>query len=289
MLLNLLPARWFSRASGYVQGTLFAGFVLAMLRSWSIKDWNPAAVARLPEFAWLPPVWFAGLHEAILGDRDPFLAAMARRALAGLGLAVALAAMGYVLSYARYRRLLLEAPDRVSPPRRFRWSVLHLLARDPRERAVIDFMAKTLARSRPHRMIWLAYIGFAVAVVLNSSIIDGALVARKGQSAFSQAWKDAVQFLVLFWPLSCSAVLLPGIKHVLPHPGGAAGQLDLPPERIARAAVLDDGGDRFVPGLCGGADFSAGGPGSHLCPLAGRSRSVELLQLCHSLAISSSL
>ncbi len=53
----------------------------------------------------------------------------------------------------------------------------------------MHFMAKTLVRSRAHRIIWMAYIGFAIAVVANSSIIDGRLLTHHS--------KRGVQFLVL--------------------------------------------------------------------------------------------
>ncbi|MGB9455986.1 MAG: hypothetical protein WCB12_08090 [Bryobacteraceae bacterium] len=76
----------------------------------------------------------------------------------------------------------------------------------------MDFMAKTLARSRTHRLLWLVYLGAALAVVLNSSIIDEAILVRGG------GWNKALRFLVLFWPLACSVVILNGFRHVLSIP-----------------------------------------------------------------------
>jgi hypothetical protein len=77
---NALPARWFKRVSVYVQGLLVGVLFFVALYSWSIRDWNEQMVARLPEFAAWAPVWFVGLHERLLGDPDPFFAAMATRA-----------------------------------------------------------------------------------------------------------------------------------------------------------------------------------------------------------------
>jgi hypothetical protein len=90
--------------------------------------------------------------------------------------------------------------------------VNRLLARTPRREAIMDFLAKTLARSRTHRLMWLVYLGAAAAVVLNSSLIDGALFLR------SNSWNKAFQFLVIFWPLACSVVMLNGFRHVLSIP-----------------------------------------------------------------------
>ena len=62
-------------------------------------------------------------------------------------------------------------------------------------------------------MIWLAYIGGTVAILLNSSLIDGAFLARS-----SRGWEHSVKFLVLFWPMAASVILLPGFRHVLRIP-----------------------------------------------------------------------
>ncbi|MDR3699259.1 MAG: hypothetical protein P4L56_06455 [Candidatus Sulfopaludibacter sp.] len=211
-LLNLLPARWFARVSVYVQGALIAVLLLGGLYSWSIKEWQPGTIARLAQFgAWLPPVWFTGLHENLVGDPSPFFAAMGQRALAASGVAAVLSVCTYLLSNRRYRKLLLETPVQLAAPRVRRFSLLHLLARDPQQEAAMQFMAKTLARSRSHRILWLAYIGGALAIMLNSSMIDGAIFARHGGL-------KAVRFLVLFWPLACSVVMLSGIRHVMSVP-----------------------------------------------------------------------
>jgi len=215
VLLNLLPGRAFVRVSVYVQGLLFAGFALALFRSWSIKTWSASQVqAALPRLAdWAPPVWFAALDRVLAGSRDPILLAASARALPATATVIGLAALGYVLSYRRFRKLLIESPERSARPHGRPWSPVDLLARDPRRLAILHFMAKTMSRSRSHRMIWLAYIGFAAAIMLNSSIVDGAFLVHK-----DRAWTAAIQFLVLFWPLAGSAILLPGLKHVLRLP-----------------------------------------------------------------------
>ncbi len=213
VLLNLLPPGLFARISVYVQALLAGGFLLAGFYSWSIKQWPLATITKLPDFgAWLPPVWFTGFHQMLLGDHDPFSQTMAQRAQSAASIALVLAALTYLIGYRRYRKLLLESPGTLVAPTVWRWSLLRLLAGSPRREAIMDFMAKTLARSRTHRLLWLVYIGAAAAVVLNSSLIDGALVMR------SKGWSKALQFLVLFWPLACSVVMLNGFRHVLSIP-----------------------------------------------------------------------
>jgi hypothetical protein len=195
VLLNILPATLFAQCSLYLQGGLAGLFLLGGFYSWSIKEWTPAAIARLPQFgAWLPPVWFAGLHQTLAGGEDPFFASMAQRALLAAGLAFALAIATYLISYRRYRKLLLETPVGLAASRVWRGGLIRLLAHTPRREAIMDFLAKTLARSRTHRLLWMVYLGAAAAVVLHGSLIDGAFFVRSG------SWNQAAQFLVIFWP-----------------------------------------------------------------------------------------
>ena len=211
VMVNVLPPRWFARVSVYVQATLIAAAVLAGLFSWSMRDGTADRLAQLPQFgAWLPPVWFTGMHERLLGDSDLFFAAMARRGLLALLAAVLLALFSYAACYRRYRALLIEAPVILEEAGSRRWSVLRLLARHPQQQAILEFMAKTLARSRAQRVIWLAYVGAAVGIVINSSLIDARFSGAGTQSVLT--------FLVLYWPVATSVVLLSGFRHVLRIP-----------------------------------------------------------------------
>ncbi|HEY2016276.1 MAG TPA: hypothetical protein VGH38_22385 [Bryobacteraceae bacterium] len=213
VLLNTLSGKWFTRVSTYVQGVLIGVLILTGLYSWQIRDWAPGAVRPiLHASAWFPPVWFAGLHEQILGDPDPFFHRMAARALIAALAAFTLTVLAYLISYRRARKLLIEAPVHIEVPRKRQWSVLNLLSRDPQQQAILQFMAKTLARSRAHRVIWMAYAGAAIGIVLNSSLIDGAFFSK------TNALTKAMKFMVLFWPLGTSFVLLSGLRHVLSIP-----------------------------------------------------------------------
>jgi hypothetical protein len=213
-LLHLLPRKLFARLSVYVQGIGMAVCFLAALFSWTIADWQPAMVARLSEFGrWIPPVWFAGLHEALLGDRDVFFQAMKSRAWMALASTIVVTGLTYLVGYARYRKLLIDAPDDGLARRHRRVSLLRWIAPDPRGEAILQFMAKTLARSRVHRVLLLAYIGVAIGLVLNSL-----LLTRSAVHMLRMWWYEALQFVVLFWPMMLTAVILPGFRHVASLP-----------------------------------------------------------------------
>jgi len=214
VLLNALPGRMFARISTYVQGALVAVLFLAGLLSWSMVDWDAKTIAALPGFgAWAPPVWFAGVHQAILGDRDPFFAAMAKRGLLAMAAAAGLAALTYVAAYSRYRKLLLEGSEAAPRRRERKWSLIRLVARDPRREAVMQFMATVLSRSRTHRLVVMAYLGAWLAIMVNASLLSGA--TRRWAAG---GWRGALDFAVLVWPLGGSFVMLAGIRHAFSMP-----------------------------------------------------------------------
>jgi hypothetical protein len=216
-LANLLPAKLHARVSAYVQGVLSAAFFLAALESWHIGDRPEQAVALFPQFPWAPPVWFAGLQQALAGNRDPFLRAMAGRAMVATGCAVTLAVLAYFVSYRRYRKLMVESGSAVESPSVRQWSIAGLLAREPHQAAVFHFMDTALARSRTHRLLLLGYGGLALGILLNSVLL--ALAASKWEID----WDTMLRFMTLYWPLAASMIFIPGMRHALSIPVDLGG------------------------------------------------------------------
>ena len=95
VLLNFVPGRWFLRVSLFVQAVLFIATVGAL----------PLLGRQPHSAAWWPPVWFVWLWDALVTGH-----ASARPALLAVVLPAVLAVLSYLLSYHRYRKLLLEAP-----------------------------------------------------------------------------------------------------------------------------------------------------------------------------------
>ena len=188
VLLNVLPGRLFTRVSLLAQAVIFVATLGTV-----------PLVADQPQAAWWwPPVWFWNLRAAMLGTRGPG----ARAAILALTLPPAIAVLSYLLSYHRYRKLLLEA--QVTPGRR-RWEgagawLLDLWIHDPREQAAFAFIWKSLARSRNHRMVLLAYAGVALGWIL-SGLGDMPKSARNDAGTFG--------VLAVLVPLvACCAVCL---------------------------------------------------------------------------------
>jgi len=196
ILLNILPGRLFTRASLLAQAVIF----IATMGTVPLVGGQPTAAA------WWPPVWFWNLRSAMLGTSGAW-----RPAVLALTLPPLVAVLAYLLSYHRYRKILLEA--RITPGRR-RWQgagawLLDLWIRDPREQAAFAFIGKSLARSRNHRMVLLAYSGIALGWIL-SGLSDMPKSARHDAGTFG--------VLVVLAPLvACCCVCL-GLRYLFSLP-----------------------------------------------------------------------
>ncbi len=162
VLLNVLPLRMSTRLSFAVQALLLIAFLAAV----------PAAIA-IPRFtyqmdswpewaAWVPPLWFFGLGQSMIGNVNP----LAEFALIGLAAAGASAVAAYWWSYRRHRVRVLESPGGYSGGKS--WSFEPNLP--PRALGVFAFISKTLARSPQHRLILTAFAGIAMAISANSLV-----------------------------------------------------------------------------------------------------------------------
>ena len=213
ILLNLLPARWFAQFSPWVQGGLIMGCVLAGLYAWFMMGWSAAMVSALPQFGrWLPPVWFVALRRSAGRDPDPFLAAMAGHAIRATVTVIGMTALTYVLVSRRYRKLLLETPDGAAHRGRWRWSPLRLLARRPRQQAILQFIAAVLTRSGTHRLVLMAYAGGGLAIMVAGLLFVGAVT--RGH----RGWAQVLQFMTLYWPIGLPIVILSGLRHCFRMP-----------------------------------------------------------------------
>jgi hypothetical protein len=196
VLLNVLPGRLFARVSLFVQAAVF----IATLGALPLYDRQPATAP------WWPAVWFLELWEAILKGSGS-----ARHAITAMALPVAISLVAYLLSYHRYRRLLLEA--RSAPAAGQRTGVgsrlLERWIRDPRQQAAFAFIWKTLARSRGHRLILLAYAGIALGAITKGAL-DMPRPSLRDEGMYG--------LIVVLAPLSLSMLVTVGLRYLFSLP-----------------------------------------------------------------------
>ncbi|HEX3744514.1 MAG TPA: hypothetical protein VHW09_11310 [Bryobacteraceae bacterium] len=118
---------------------------------------------------WVPSFWFLGLFQKFNGT--PGFDQLAARGWRTLAVVCPLAVVAFSLAYLRFHRMIVEQPD-IAPSDRSRpsmrmltWLASKLLSRSV-HRAILLFTARTVARSRHHRLLLAAYCGIGLAVAL---------------------------------------------------------------------------------------------------------------------------
>jgi hypothetical protein len=209
LMLNCLPASWFERISVWVQALLAT-----------------AAVGMFPLLSWIASV----LISAHIGDFTR----------AGFPIAFAVAMLLYLVSYHRYRRLVLEAPITRTGDRRDWFSrLLEIAIADPREQAAMTFLWKTITRSRTHRLALLAYLGLGLAWSLKSVT----------ELLNSDPTSNPNLFLAASGPLTIALFLLLGLRYLFALPADLrANWMFRIVEREGRIAWLT-AVERFVLGV----------------------------------------
>jgi pimeloyl-ACP methyl ester carboxylesterase len=168
---QMLSYRLFLRVSNFLQIGAFFLVLGTYFLTPSSAELSITASESQPLLARFPSYWFLGLFQELNGPVHAVFRPLAKRALWGLSIAIAIAVTTYALAYVRNVRRIVEQPDilpadRSRPAARHAAALLAKLARKPLERAIILFTARTLARSRQHRTILAAYCGIGLAISL---------------------------------------------------------------------------------------------------------------------------
>lgn len=161
----VLPRKPFLRLSAALQLAAFGLFFGVYFLQPSLT--TPAAIMA-PEnhtlLACSPSYWFFALFNQLNGSLPPPLKWLALRAWVGLGAAASGTASSLLLCYLRTMNRTVEEPDLVPGAGGLHWS--------PRlgnalSTAILLFSARSLARSRQHRVALAFYLAIVVAIALS--------------------------------------------------------------------------------------------------------------------------
>ncbi len=196
LLINVTSPRMFRRISPWIQ---MAGMSLMILCILTYPIYmallRPAAETHRLWLWCFPPVWFTGLYDLFLFGRHGLFASLGVYSFQMLGVAMALFALTWAFGFRRHYRRTLEAED--VPPRIRRAARSDRLVRTPQERAIFQFSAKTLARSRKHQMFLVTYLSVGLSLAVNF-----ATSVRGGAIALSEDGMRALPFLIAFFVIS---------------------------------------------------------------------------------------
>ncbi len=173
----------FQRVSAVLQ---VAGF-FAVLTAYFLKPPFPRLehLEMAPAWDWMsvpPGFWFFGLFQQVSGTANPALQSLGNRAWWALIIVACTTAAAFPIGFRRAMRATVEQPDiaaggRFRPPGRAASFLAAKLLAKPFERAIVLFIARSLARSRQHRLLLSAYGGIATAMALayaRSAFVSGA-------------------------------------------------------------------------------------------------------------------
>jgi hypothetical protein len=177
-LMSLLSYGLYRRISLLIRFVLLTAIVFLLIVSLTASVSIPQSFNNFPamkvaqdKFLYsFPPMWFTGLYEYLLGNRDPFFVTLSRYALWAV-LASVLAFFGTAaISYTRHLKKSLEvrrgrinlkkARDLISR------GIDAVMLRNPTERAVFHFFGQTLWRSTLHKMKLFNYLAVSSALAL---------------------------------------------------------------------------------------------------------------------------
>ncbi|MBL0155675.1 MAG: hypothetical protein IPP47_00980 [Bryobacterales bacterium] len=204
----ILGLAGFRRVSAALQFVLLTALLTLLIVSPTLG--GHVGTLRLSDAAdWLPPFWFLGLYEVLVGKADGVYQALAGTAIRALGWAAGLAVVTYGLSYARHFRRIPEVLERGSTLGARLWTVVERVAgslqRRPERLAILVFMMKVFARSRAHRLLFGVFLSFAAALLISDGI--GLVISGKVGSA-----------QMLSAPLTVSFFLLTGFRFLYEIP-----------------------------------------------------------------------
>jgi hypothetical protein len=211
LFMNLLPSRWFASFSLTLQVILLLFSLAALPLLLWLPDLHGYMHTQWQGAFRLPPLWFLGWEEEMLGLANPFARALASQAKLSLSIAIACSLLLYALAYARNTSQLFTASTR----RNSSWhslasNLLNRGVRSTHELAVISFTIKTLFRSRLHKMLLSAIFGLSLSLSFDSfsSLWIAHLVSHK------TIHHSSLENAVLSTPLVISFFLLCGLRFI---------------------------------------------------------------------------
>jgi hypothetical protein len=192
LLAVLSPRAYLRSVSVVTQTAMISALILsfpaiAHASSYAVLLQTRAALA----FA-VPPLWFLGLEQVLLGHRDPHLLQLAVTALVGLASAIVVIAACYLAIYRRFDQLVLRTCQ--MPVRRQLWPAWSRRVSDRHlaRQAFARFTTTTIRRSGLHQLVFCSLSAIGAAVAINSGIGFSTGSTPRAQAAIAWRFVEAI-------------------------------------------------------------------------------------------------
>jgi hypothetical protein len=192
LIAVLSPRAYLRSVSVVTQTAMISALILsfpaiAHASSYAVLLQTRAALA----FA-VPPLWFLGLEQVLLGHRDPHLLQLAVAALVGLASAIVVIAACYLAIYRRFDQLVLRTSQ--MPVRRRLWPAWSRRVSDRHltRQAFTRFTTTTIRRSGLHQVVFCSLSAIGAAVAINSGIGFSTGSTPRAQAAIAWRFVEAI-------------------------------------------------------------------------------------------------
>jgi len=178
LLMSLLSYGLYRRISLLLRFVLSTSIVFLLILSVSASVSIPQSFSNFPTLresqdrflTLFPPMWFTGLYEYLLGNRDPFFVSLSRQALWAVLASVLAFFVTAAASYSRHLKKSLEVRGGRLNLKKTRDLISRgvdaVILRNSTQRAVFHFFGQTLWRSTLHKMRLFNYLAVSSAFAL---------------------------------------------------------------------------------------------------------------------------
>ena len=202
VIAAVVPRTWSRSASATAQAATACGLMLCLPFMTRASSQGALIESHATWLYAIPPAWFLGVEQVLLGNRDLFFLRLSFIGLASLAFCVASAGVCYVILYYRFDQIMLRTSYTPSRFRSDRLPQLSLIGRlHPSEAAIVEFLVAGLRRSRLHQLVFLGTSASALAIALHSLLVVGIGELFIENAAVSQALlvtSEWTPLLVLF-------------------------------------------------------------------------------------------
>jgi len=229
ILMTVLGNKLFNRISVFIRTVFLAGLVLLLTlfinnstdSILSLPDMLTLKAFHSIRLYLLPPMWFTGLYETLLGNDDVFFHGLANLGIGALLISIA---AYYLISGLSYRSSLKTRISSVVKKLRHSRTkkclsryVNALFLRHPVKRAVFDFFGNTLRRNMLHKMRLASFLAVGFGIVLILIVPYGNNLAAATEF-MPQLKTTSVDKVFLSASLIITIFLLVGLKSIMNLP-----------------------------------------------------------------------
>ena len=167
----LVPRKWLQSASMTAQTATACGLMLSLPFIVRAASQGALIESRATWSYTIPPAWFLGLEQVLLGTRDVYFVRLAYISLAAIVLCTICAGPCCLILYA-FDRIMLKTAGTPSRTRAEWLPDLSLIAKlHPAEAAVVEFLVAGLRRSRLHQLVFLGTSASALAIAVRLLVV----------------------------------------------------------------------------------------------------------------------